>query len=86
MPKPVYRWYHKLGGLLFVNLCFLIGVALAVFPWLDWWDANYFSYFSPAWRRIWLNPYFRGAVSGVGLLNVCISFIEIFRLKRFSDQ
>lgn len=85
MPEPVYRWYHKLSGLLFVNFCFFIGVALTVFPWLDWWDVNYFSYFSPAWRRIWLNPYFRGAVSGVGLLNMCISFIEIFRLKRFSD-
>ena len=85
MPERVYHWGHKLGGLLFVNFCFVIGVALAVFPWLDWWDANYFSYFSPAWRRIWLNPYFRGAVSGVGLLNVFISFVEIFRLKRFSN-
>jgi hypothetical protein len=85
MPEPGYHWYHKLGGLLFVNFCFFIGVALAVFPWLEWWDANYLSYFSPAWRRIWLNPYFRGAVSGVGLLNVYISFVEIFRLKRFSD-
>jgi hypothetical protein len=84
-PAPVtHRWYHKLGALLLANFCFVIGVVLAVFPWLDWWEANYFSGFSPAWRQIWLNPYLRGAVSGIGLLNVYISFVEIFRLRRFS--
>jgi hypothetical protein len=74
-----------LGALLLANFCFVVGVVLTLFPWLDWWEANYFSGFSPAWRQIWLNPYFRGAVSGIGLLNVYISFVEIFRLRRFSD-
>lgn len=84
-PKPDYRWYHKLGALLFANFCFLLGVVLIVFPWLEWWDVNYFAGFSPGWRRIWMNPYFRGAMSGVGLMNLYISLVEIFRLKRFSD-
>jgi hypothetical protein len=83
--KPVHRWYHKLSALLFANFCFLLGVVLTVFPWLNWWDGNYFSDFNAEWRRIWLNPYFRGAVSGIGLLNVYISFAEIFRLRRFSE-
>lgn len=84
LPQSRYRWYHKLGSLLFANFCFLIGVVLAAFPWLPWWDSNYLGGLHPAWREIWLNPYFRGAVSGVGLLNVYISFAEILRLRRFS--
>ena len=32
--------------------------------------------------EVWDNPYFRGALSGLGLLNIYISFVEVFRLKR----
>ncbi len=73
----------RLFALLLVNFCFLLGVTLVAFPWLEWWESNYFSDFGPWWRRLWLNPYFRGAVSGVGLLDIYISFLEVFRLRRF---
>jgi hypothetical protein len=61
-----------------------------VFPWLDLWEKSWFSAldFSPfgmAWERIWDSPWFRGAVSGVGLTNIVISFVEVFRLRRFSE-
>ena len=82
---PGHPWYHKLGAVLFANFCFLVGIVLIAFPWLTWWDGNYFSDLSPEWRQLWLNPFFRGAVSGVGLLNVFISVVEIFGLRRFSD-
>ena len=43
---------------------------------------------SPRWCRSGTaggtNAYVRGAVSGVGVLNLYISFLEIFRLRRFS--
>ncbi len=47
MPERVYHWYHKLGGLLFVNFCFVIGVALAVFPWLDVVGREFLLQFQP---------------------------------------
>ncbi len=80
---PVYRWYHRLAALVFANFCFLVGILLVVFPWLEWWEGNYFSDFGPQWRQVWLNPYLRGAVSGIGLVDLYISFVEIFRLRRF---
>ena len=57
---------------------------LLVFPWLESWDTNYFGWIVPAWRNVWVNTYFRGAVSGLGLVNIFVSFVEIVRLRRFS--
>jgi hypothetical protein len=39
----------------------------------------------PLWgRAIWTSSPFRGAISGVGILNIYISFTEVARLRRFS--
>jgi len=79
--RPRSGWYKKLGALLFVIFCFEIGVFLVVFPWLDPWDNNWVA--DMRWvAEVWDSPYFRGALSGLGLVNIFISFIEVFRLKR----
>lgn len=79
-----YRWYHKVAGIAAAIFCFELGVFLLLFPWIPYWDHHY-SYLLPRFLRpIWNDPYFRGAVSGVGLLNIYISFVEVFRLRRFS--
>lgn len=83
-PGPRHRWYHRLGALLFVIFCFELGVFLLVFPWLEAWDINWFATFSPEAHELWINPYFRGAISGLGLVNVFISLMEVVRLRRFA--
>ncbi len=85
VPEPLqYKWYHKLAGLFAVIFCFELGVFLLIFPWASEWDLNYFSSL-PLWASsIWASPYFRGAISGLGVLNIYVSFIEVFRLRRFS--
>lgn len=77
-------WYSKLIGLCFVVFCFEIGVFLVVFPWLDVWELNHVASFAPWLADLWGNPYFRGALSGLGLVNIYISFLEILRLVRGS--
>ena len=57
---PRHRWYNKLLGLLFAILCFEMGIFLIAFPWSSYWARNFFSWLSPEWREIWMNPYFRG--------------------------
>jgi hypothetical protein len=74
-------WHHKLGRLLFVVFCFEVGVFLLVFPWLEPWDNNWFADALPKLSGVWDNPYFRGAVSGLGAVNLYISFAEVFRLR-----
>ena len=72
--------------MLFVILCFEIGVFLLAFPWSPYWDGNYFAWMSPEWRDLWISPFLRGAVSGIGLVNLYVSLLEVFRLRRFSPE
>jgi hypothetical protein len=75
-----------MSAVLLVTFCLEIGLFLLIFPWTDYWDVNYFSELIPSWRAYWDNPYVRGTVSGIGLLNLYISLLEIFRLRRFARR
>jgi hypothetical protein len=81
---PRYRWYHKMAGVVFVAFCLFVGLFLVIFPWTELWDSNFFSTWIPAFHQYWDNMYVRGAISGIGVVNVYISFAEMFRLRRFS--
>ena len=85
-PAIVYRWYHKLTALLFIVFCLEIGVVLLVFPWSEYWDNNFFATWAPKLRTYWDSAYMRGAVSGLGIVNVFLAFTEMLRLRRFSKQ
>jgi hypothetical protein len=83
-PAPQYRWYHKVSALIFIVFCLELGMFLVIFPWSDFWDRSFFAAIAPEWRMYWDNAYLRGAVSGLGIVNVYISLVEIFRLRRFA--
>jgi hypothetical protein len=89
-PSPVaprvYRWYHKLSAVLLITFCLEIGLFLFIFPWTEYWENNYFANLVPEWRLYWMNPYLRGAISGLGIVNIYISLVEIFRLRRFAKR
>ena|SRR5450432_1655159 len=72
----------KLLGLLVVVICFEVGVFLVVFPWMDAWGRNSIPMLAPDMIELWESNYFRGALSGVGLINIWISFQEMLRLLR----
>jgi hypothetical protein len=57
-----------------------LGLMLILVPWSDMWDINYFLYQYPALGLIMKNPYLRGAVSGLGLMNVLLA-LEAFRRR-----
>ena len=54
-----------------------VGLLLLVLPWSAFWDRNYFVYAWPALEPLFSSPYFRGGVSGVGLLNLAAGFSEM---------
>jgi hypothetical protein len=85
-PRAAYRWYHKFFAVMLATGCLVIGVVLLLFPWTPYWDNNYFAGLSPFWRHWWNNLYLRGAISGIGVVNLYISLVEVFRLKRFSQH
>lgn len=80
--RPPLAWYQKFGILVFVLFCFEVGVFLLAFPWLQGWDINTIASYSPWVHQLWFSPYFRGALSGLGLVNIYISIAEIGRLRR----
>jgi hypothetical protein len=81
-PPPV-RWYHKLAALVYIVFCFEVGVFLVLFPWIEPWHNNFFSELGGRWHLIWNSPFLRGAVSGLGLIDIGISLSELLRLRRF---
>jgi hypothetical protein len=83
---PRFKWYHKLSAVVFITFCLEVGFFLLIFPWTDAWDNSYFANLGPDWHIYWGNMYVRGAVSGVGVVNLYISFLEMFRLRRFARR
>lgn len=84
---PVWRWYHRFSALLFIVFCLEVGMFLLLIPWYgELWHRNVFATMLPrwpAWHHVWDSAWFRGAVSGMGLLNIYVSLVEIFRFRRF---
>ena len=80
--RPVFAWYHKLSAILLILFCLELGCFLLLFPWVsEVWDNNFFS--SLLRTGYWDSGYFRGAVSGVGVVNLYVAFAEMLRLRRF---
>jgi len=74
----------RLLRLCFAVFTFEIGLFLTVFPWVDIWSLNYFSGWIPALEDLWDDPYFRGAITGLGLVNIYLACAEVVRLFRRS--
>jgi len=53
-------------------------------PWLlpNVWETNYFFFQFPELKSVFLNAYFRGAVSGVGLLNILLAISEVIQREK----
>lgn len=54
----------------------LVGVVLVVAPWTALWEANYLLQPHPAFRTLILSAFTRGAVSGLGLINILLALHE----------
>jgi hypothetical protein len=90
-PRPIVEtriqpasggWLHKVWRVIFILFCFELGVFLLVFPWLDYWNNNSIASLTPWMMSLWDSPYFRGALSGLGVVNIYISLAEVFRSRR----
>jgi hypothetical protein len=58
------------------------GLVLVLVPWSEIWEANYFLYQYPGFGFFAKNAFLRGAISGLGVLNVLLS---IGAFRRNSD-
>ena len=86
----------KLSVIFYIILCFEIGLILTLLPWvpqgtfgvLSDWGNNYFLLYAArktgmySLQNVVASGWVRGAVSGVGILNIGIAFWEIFHFKQ----
>jgi len=49
-------------------------------PWSAFWDHNYFAHIAPGVSHLLSNNFVRGAVSGLGAVNVAAGLAELFSL------
>jgi hypothetical protein len=83
-PPRLRRGLQITLALLIVVVCMELGLFLVIFPWTDYWTTNYFATFLPQYFWVWDNAYLKGAVSGLGVVNLFIGVSEILRLRRFA--
>jgi hypothetical protein len=85
----------KLSVIFYIILCLEIGIVLTLLPWipqgtlgLSDWGNNYFLLYAArktgmhSLQAVVASGWIRGAVTGVGLLNIGIAFWEIFHFKQ----
>ncbi|HEX5000138.1 MAG TPA: hypothetical protein VFY29_18100 [Terriglobia bacterium] len=66
----------------FVVFCLVIGVFLIAIPWHALWGTNFLLGYSPVLKRVALNKFVRGAVSGLGVIDVALGLAAFARLLR----
>src|SRR3982750_3016397 len=84
----------RISVIFYIILCLEIGIFLTVLPWwpqgmwgLSDWGNNYFLLYAArktglqGLQTVVASGWVRGAVTGVGLLNLGIAFWEIFNFK-----
>lgn len=66
-----------LRRLLLVAFFLEVGLLLIVLPWSGFWEGNYFGHAWPPIGPLLSNDFIRGAVSGLGVVNVVAGFFEL---------
>ena len=86
----------KLSVIFYIILCLEIGIVLTLLPWIPQgtlgvmsdWGNNYFLLYAArktgmyTLQTVVASGWMRGAVTGIGLLNIGIAFWEIFHFQQ----
>ncbi len=83
----------KLTVVFFILLCLLLGLYLTLLPWVsfgiigDWGDNYLLAFVSekanlPILRKTVASGWIRGAVTGLGVLNLLLAFWEVAHFKQ----
>jgi len=87
-PTRFLKWHRRVLAVCLIVFAFELGLFLLVFPWLKSWEISWVPVHSPHLAKLWVSRYFRGAISGLGLLNIYIAMAEAAKQLKtmFSEQ
>lgn len=77
--KAIKKWHQRVLRFCGIIFALELGLFLLAFPWMSAWDMNWVAAQSHRLSAIWMSGYFRGAVSGLGLLNIYIALAELLK-------
>ena len=79
----VTSWILKI---LYILYSLQVGLFLLCLPWFHFWENNHLLYDYPQLRPLISNPYFKGAVLGLGIANILIGIREIVHFRDMSKS
>ncbi len=80
---PKAGWQRRLLRISMALFTLEVGIFLVLFPWTESWNLNWFQSLTPL-REVWQNPSFRGALTGLGFVNIYIACLQVVRFFRKS--
>ena len=63
--------------LVYIAFFLEVGLLLIVLPWSGFWERNYFAAAWPPLQAVLTNNFVRGAVTGLGLVNLVAGFADL---------
>ena len=69
-----------MNRLLVVAYFLEVGLILILVPWSGFWERNYFTHMLPLADSFLSSPVVRGAVSGLGVINVVAGIADLASL------
>jgi hypothetical protein len=72
----------RLLAVAFILFCLEIGLFLIFVPWSGFWETNFLLNYVPVLRPVVLNNFFRGAVTGLGAIDILFGLQELKLLLR----
>ena len=75
-PSPVAIWLDRIGLVIKVVFYVELGMLLAILPWTRIWTDNSLILSYPHFRAILQENFVRGAVTGIGLVDIWIGIWE----------
>ena len=70
----------------FILFCFELGLFLVVLPWSDVWERNLLVTLFPGLRVLTVSNYFRGAVTGLGMLNLWVGLSDLWNFRKTIER
>jgi hypothetical protein len=77
----------KITVIVYILICLVVGILLLVLPWTPYWNDNFFlDFIRSRLHASWLTAalqsgYGRGAVSGLGALNILAGLRDAFKFR-----
>jgi hypothetical protein len=74
-------WLQRVFVVVYVLFCIELGLVLIVLPWTKFWFSDGWTAQWPGFQHLMQQGFVRGAVSGLGLLDVWLGVVEAVRYR-----